>query len=57
MGANKKVTLRMEGEYPIISSGVTYFSNVETGTEVRIQAPDDLKALTYGIRSRVGTAP
>jgi hypothetical protein len=53
MRAKRKVTLQMEGEYPSISSGVISFKNVETGAEVRIQAPNDLKALTYGISSIV----
>ena len=53
MRTNGKVTLRMEGEYPSISSGIISFKNAETGVEVRIQAPNDLKALTYGISSIV----
>ena len=53
MRTNVKVTLQMKGNYPCIYSGIVYFRNIRTGTEVLIQAPNDLLAATYGVNSIV----
>ena len=53
MGTSVKVTMRMRGYYPDISSGVVYFRNVTTGAEVSIQVPNDLNSGIYSVNSIV----
>jgi peptidyl-tRNA hydrolase len=45
------IIIKMEGNYPDISSGVIIFENANTGQKIRIKAPEDLRSGKYGIRS------
>jgi len=45
------VTLKMDEDYPDISSGIVSFENARTGTKVNIKAPEDFKNSIYGIQS------
>ena len=45
------VTLKMDEDYPDISSGLVSFENTRTSTSVSIKSPEDLESGLHGISS------